>query len=307
MALSYFAKEATDVAVMEVGMGGRLDSTNVIMPLAAAITNISMEHQQYLGSRLMDIAFEKGGVIKEGIDVITGVTQPSVLDLYRSTCMEKGARLWRLGKDIRYRTTASGLHYYGPVRHMEGLSLALRGSFQSRNAAVALGVIELLSEKGFVIEDGHVRDGLKNTFWPGRMHLIAREPALVLDGSHNPGAIRTIVSTLDRDFSYRRLFVVVGIMADKDISAMLREIVPIADYVIYTRPVYDRAADPRILCEKAKGLGAACEVIPSLPSAIEKARELADSQDLILVCGSLFTVGEALTHLDPVTYKPDFF
>ncbi|NCO61670.1 MAG: bifunctional folylpolyglutamate synthase/dihydrofolate synthase [Deltaproteobacteria bacterium CG_4_8_14_3_um_filter_51_11] len=305
MALSFFAREHTDFAIMEVGMGGRLDSTNVINPIAAGITNVSMEHQQYLGSRLLDIAYEKAGVIKEGLEVIAGVTQPPVVDLYGRLSSEKGARLLRVGKDIRYRTTSSGLHYYGTDRRMEGLELSLKGSFQSRNAAISLGIIEVMGRKGFKLDEDHVRAGLKSTFWPGRLHVFSHEPALVLDGSHNPGAIRTVVSTLDKTFSYKRLILVMGIMADKDIGSMLKEIVPIADHVIYTRPVYERAADPKVLYEKARGLGAVGEVAADIPLALERAKALADSRDLILVCGSLFTVGEALTYLDPVAYCPD--
>lgn len=305
MALSYFQREKTDIAVMEVGMGGRLDSTNVITPLAAVITNISMEHQQYLGTRLMDIAFEKGGVIKEGIDVITGVTQPRVLDLYQRSCSEKGARLLRLGKEIRYRTTGNGLHYYGPLKRIEGIKPSLLGVFQSRNAAMAMGVLELLEEKGYPIKEEDIRKGFSNTYWPGRMQLVSSRPAIVLDGSHNPAAIRTVASTLDKTFSYKRLILVMGIMADKDIPAMLREIVPIADFVVYTRPVYARAADPEVLHEKARGFCVPCEKTQTISQALERARELAEPDDLILVCGSLFTVGEALTCLDPVRYAPD--
>ncbi len=305
MALSFFAREKTDFAIMEVGMGGRLDSTNVINPIAAGITNVSMEHQQYLGSRLLDIAYEKGGVIKKGVEVVTGVTQPSLVDLYGRIADEKGAKLLRIGKDIRYRTTTSGLHYYGTDRKMEGIELSLKGVFQSRNAAIALGILEIVEQKGFVVEEDHVREGLKSTFWPGRLQVFSTEPALVLDGSHNPGAIRTIVSTLDKTFSFKRLILVIGIMADKDIGSMLKEIVPISDYVIYTRPVYERAADPRVLYEKARGLGVSGEIASDIPLALARAKALADPKDLILVCGSLFTVGEALTHLDPVAYGPD--
>ncbi|MBW2144942.1 MAG: bifunctional folylpolyglutamate synthase/dihydrofolate synthase, partial [Deltaproteobacteria bacterium] len=134
LAITYFAREKTDIAIMEVGMGGRLDATNVILPLVSVITNISLEHQFFLGARLLDIAREKAGIIKKGIDLVTGATQPAVLGLFESLAKEKKAPFWRLGKDSRYRTTESGLHYYGRKRRLNGLSLGLKGDFQARNA-----------------------------------------------------------------------------------------------------------------------------------------------------------------------------
>ncbi|MCP4682960.1 MAG: bifunctional folylpolyglutamate synthase/dihydrofolate synthase, partial [Desulfobacterales bacterium] len=151
MALAYFARENTDIAIMEVGMGGRLDATNVITPLVSVITNISMEHRFFLGSRLLDIAGEKGGIIKESVDLITGATQPSVINLFESLAENKKAPSWRLGKDIRYRTSRSGFHYYGQKRRIKGLNMGPKGSFQVRNAALALATIERLEAKGFEI------------------------------------------------------------------------------------------------------------------------------------------------------------
>jgi dihydrofolate synthase/folylpolyglutamate synthase len=305
MALVYFARENTDVAIMEVGMGGRLDATNVITPLVSAITNISMEHQLFLGSRLLDIAGEKGGIIKEGIDVVTGVTQPAVISLFRSICKEKSAPLWRIGKDVRYRTTRSGLHYYGLKRRLNELRLGLKGYFQARNAALALAVIERLERNGFRISSEHIRKGLINTTWPGRMEVVAKKPTIVLDGAHNPAAIRALADCIRTEFKYRRLILVIGIMEDKEIGQLLRGIVPLSDYTIYTRPIYYRAASPEVLMSKASPLGKPGEAVPLLTDALDKAREMADPTDLIVVCGSLFTVGEAMTYFDPDTYKAD--
>ena len=305
MALIYFSRENTDVAVMEVGMGGRLDATNVITPLVSGITNISMEHQEFLGYRILDVAREKAGIIKEGVDVVTAATQPAVIKLLEAIAGEKGARLLRVGKDIRYRTTDIGLHYSGLNRNIKGLRPGLIGRLQARNAALALGIIECLEAKGITISSGDIREGLATTIWPGRMQVVERNPTIVVDGAHNPAAAKALADSITTEFEYRRMILVIGVMADKDIGKLLRAIVPLADHVIYTRPVYSRAADPQDLMAEAEPLGKPGEIAPLIAKALTRAKELADSRDLVVVCGSLFTVGEALAYIGPEIYKPD--
>ena len=307
MALIHFARENVDVAVMEVGMGGRLDATNVIDPLATVITNISLEHQDFLGQHLLDIAGEKAGILKPGVPLITGVTQPPVIRLYASLCREKGVPMTRLGRDVRYRSTERGLHYYGSKRVLRDVRPGLPGRFQARNAAVALAVVETLEDRGIRVEEPEIREGLARVSWPGRMQRMAESPAVVVDGGHNPRAVRALADAVPHAFSYRRLILVLGIMADKDIPAMLKEIVPMADVVVYTRPVYARAAAPETLAKAAaeNALQTPFEIAPELRQALDRAKEIADAEDLILVTGSLFTAGEALSLLDPVRYRPD--
>ena len=307
MALIYFAMEKTDISIMEVGMGGRLDATNVIKPVVSAITNISLEHQLFLGSRLIDIAGEKAGIIKGGVDLVTAATQPSVIRLFQSICRKKKAPFWRVGKDVHYRTSGKRLNYYGLKRKLTGLELGLKGKYQSRNATLALTVIEILERKGFKISSHDIMEGLKETTWPGRMHIVSREPVIVLDGAHNPNAIKELTESIKRDFTYRRLILVIGIMADKDIGKIIKKIVPIADYVIYTSPDYYRSASPENLKKEAFNLRKPGKIVPKIPDAIHTAKEMAKPDDLILVTGSLFTVGEALTYFDPKKYGTDDF
>jgi dihydrofolate synthase/folylpolyglutamate synthase len=179
------------------------------------------------------------------------------------------------------------------------------GRFQARNAALCLAVTELLEMKGYNISEQHVREGLKSTIWPGRMQIVSREPLIILDGAHNPSAIRELTSTLEHDFEYGRLILVLGVMEDKDIDRIIRRIVSMADYAIYTRPDYYRSADPADLKDAATSLGKPGEIVRKIPEALKRAKELADPQDMILVCGSFFTVGEALVTFDPQKYKPD--
>jgi dihydrofolate synthase / folylpolyglutamate synthase len=305
MALVYFAREKTDVAIMEVGMGGRLDATNIIHPLVSVITNISLEHQDFLGTSIREIAGEKAGIIKEGVDLVTGARRPSVVEQFRRLSREKRAPFWRIGEQIRYRTTASGLHYYGMDRRIHRLQLGLKGRFQAGNAALALAVAELLDRKGFPASGEHIRRGLLNVDWPGRMQVVSRDPDVLLDGAHNPGAARALASAVREEYPDRRLILVIGVMDDKDIREILRWIVPLGDHIIFTRPRYYRAATPERLMAEAASFTVSGEIIPALFPALERAITLATPSDLIVVCGSLFTVGEALSYFDPEKYSRD--
>jgi dihydrofolate synthase/folylpolyglutamate synthase len=305
IALTYFADENTDISVMEVGMGGRLDATNIIKPVVSAITNISLEHQAFLGPRLIDIAGEKAGIIKKGVDTVTAATQPSVIRLFEGMCTEKNAPFWRLGRDVRYRSTGSGLSYYGIKHTFRDLDVSLKGSYQKRNIALAIAIIELLEKKGFKISSKDIKEGLKETVWPGRMHLISESPLIVLDGAHNPAGIRGLAEAVDKAFSYKRLILIIGIMKDKDIGHMISRLVPMADYVICTSPEYYRSAESGDLMKIVYPHGRPVEAVPVISKAIERAKGMAGPQDMILITGSLFTIGEALTYFDPVKYRPD--
>jgi len=305
MGLIYFARQQVDIAVIEVGMGGRLDATNVIRPEVSVITNISFDHQAFLGNTLEEIAREKAGIIKRGIDLVTAATQPRVLELFRETCDKKKAPFWRVGENIRYRAAGNRINYYGFTRRLKHLELGLGGIYQHRNAALALSVIESLERKGLRVSEDHIRKGLKSAYWPGRLQVISKDPLLILDGAHNPGAIRCLSKAIRGEFRYNRLIAVLGVMADKDVRGVLRGIVPMADYVVFTRPEYYRAAAPEILMQEASSLGKPGEIQPTLAGALESAKRMANREDLILVTGSLFTVGETMAILDPETYKPD--
>ncbi|MGD9075295.1 MAG: cyanophycin synthetase, partial [Desulfobacteraceae bacterium] len=215
------------------------------------------------------------------------------------------ASLWRVGKDFRYRSNGSRFSYYGLRRHFKGLEVGLKGKFQNRNAALSLAVIELLERKGYAFSSHDMVEGLKDTEWPGRMQVVSQEPLIILDGAHNPKAIKELAHSVGSDFSYRRLILVIGVMEDKDIGKILKGILPMADYVFYTRPEYDRSASPERLMNEGSSLGKPGQIVPDISDALDMAREVASPKDMILVTGSLFTVGEAMTYFDPETYQPD--
>ncbi len=306
MALVYFARSKVDVAVIEVGMGGRLDATNIIRPLISVITNISREHREFLGKKITDIAREKAGIIKPGVDLATAVSQPGVIGMLKSLCQEKKTLFWRVGADVRYRRLAPGVMNYCGLKHQfQRLSLGVGGGFQYRNAALALLVLELLEEKGVGFSREAITQGFSDLLWPGRLEKLSSEPTIILDGAHNPFAMRSLARSIKEDFQFHQMILVLGIMADKDIRGMIREILPLADRVIYTRPAYYRAADPGYLMDTAGVCGKPGEVYLSVREAIDRARSLAGKKDLVLITGSLFTVGEAKTYFDPISYPAE--
>jgi dihydrofolate synthase/folylpolyglutamate synthase len=306
MALIYFCRSNVDIGIMEVGMGGRLDATNVITPMVSVITNIALDHQEFLGNHILDIAKEKGGIIKKGVAVVTGVTQPSIVRLFESRCKQRAAPFWRVGHHVRYRRLPSGLlGYYGLGKKLSNLRIGLDGRFQFRNAALALLTFEILETKGLAIPDEALRSGLADPSWPGRLETVSSDPTIILDGAHNPSAMRSLAYAIKSDFDFRQLILVLGIMGDKDIANVLKEILPLASRVIYTRAAYPRAADPQILMEQGKRFGKTGEVHVTIPAAIDRARNLADKRDLILITGSLYTVGEAKSCLDPENYPAE--
>jgi dihydrofolate synthase/folylpolyglutamate synthase len=206
---------------------------------------------------------------------------------------------------VRYRSTGSGLNYYGFKHTFRDLDVSLKGNYQKRNIALAIAIIELLEKKGFNISSKDIKEGLKETIWPGRLHLISEAPLIVLDGAHNPAGIRELAESIEKAFSYKRLILVIGIMKDKDIGHMISRLAPMADYVICTSPEYYRSADSADLMKIVYLHGRPVEAVPVISKAIERAKEMAKPQDMILITGSLFTIGEALTYFDPVKYKPD--
>ena len=305
MALVYFAESDTDLDIIETGMGGRLDATNLVQPLLTVITNISLEHQAYLGTSLGAITREKAGIIKPGIPVVSGVSQAKARHILQSVAAEEEAPLFLAGRDFRSRKTKTGLHYFGLRRHLNRLRLGLPGPHQAHNASLALAGMELLADQGISTDAESRRRGLEQARWPGRMHLLPGPPRILLDGAHNAAAVKSLAKALQQECTFSRLLLVIGIMEDKDAHTMLGSLLPLADRAIFTRPVYERAMDPVYLQALSSAWATPGDVIQPLGPALETARQWAGANDLIVVTGSLFTVGDALSYLDPVRYAPD--
>jgi dihydrofolate synthase/folylpolyglutamate synthase len=292
LAFLYFECRSVDIAVLEVGMGGRLDATNVVTPFVSVITNVSLEHTAYLGRSLAAIAEEKAGIIKSCGVCVTGATQPVVRAVIEKRCNERKARLYRKGKDIRVRPTGRGLFsYYGINKHFHNLSLALRGKHQIENAALSLGTVEVLSEKDFAIHDDAVAAGLKGVRWEGRLEVLNRNPLILVDGAHNPAAAVALSRFLSGDFSYERLILLFAALNDKNYRAMLQVLVPLADAVIVTKPDAERAVDPRDLADAVRPYTDQVWCVDDVQAAFERAMTLAGDGDAICVTGSFYLVG----------------
>ncbi len=298
MAFLYFGEEKVDIAIIEVGMGGRLDATNVLDPLSSLITSIAIEHREYLGNTLRKIAQEKGGIIKAGRPLFTTAHQPQVLAVLKEKCRELRSPCYVFGKDFRGRKQGtSAMAFQGRRNRWSDLRLGLAGSHQIHNASLALAGIESLIEGGWAIQEDHVRRGLISARWPGRLELLGRNPRVLLDGAHNSGAARVLQKALQDGFPRRKLLLVMGIMADKDIGPMMGYLLPLADRVILTRPRLDRAASLATLRLGAAPYQKPIVEIEEVGAAVEYALSHAGDEDLILITGSLFTVGEARSHL----------
>ncbi len=298
MAFLYFREKRVEVAVLEAGMGGRLDATNVINPLLCLITPICVEHQQYLGKTLIQIGKEKAGIIKPRRPLLTSARQPRVLSLFRQRCQELYSPFYAWGKDFSAKEVGPQvMHFKGLSHQWPRLFLGLAGSHQVINAALALAAAEVLMDSGFAIEEEHLRHGLAEVKWPGRLELIGEHPRILLDGAHNPAATRVLKNALQKGFPRRRLILVMGILADKEIPKMMADLVPLADLLILTRPRMERAAPLELLRARAscfqKPTAERAEVGQALGHALSEATD----GDLILVSGSLFTVGEARAYL----------
>jgi dihydrofolate synthase/folylpolyglutamate synthase len=300
MALYYFSQKMVDLAVLEVGLGGRLDSTNVIAPLLSVITNISKDHEAYLGRTILKIAGEKAGIIKEGRPLITAATQPQVLRFFSKTCREKGSPYFRVGKEFRYMLTEAGdFHYEGLHRKLWGLHLNLKGSHQVINATTALGAMEVLEDLGYPVSTDAMVEGLGEVDWPGRLEMINASPNVVLDGAHNPAGALVLKEALEKAFRYQRLILLIGVLKDKDFESMLHLLTPLADHIILTRPNNDRSASPSSLKRVLGKNGKRAEIIEDLKEAIEKGLSITGEKDLLCITGSLYTVGEARAYFRP--------
>lgn len=294
VAFVHFFHVKVDVAVLEVGMGGRLDATNVVKPFISVISNISLDHRTYLGNSLEAIAHEKGGIIKEKGFCITAAKQRRVIDVLENICLHKGAKLFRLGQDVRIKTKGNGVFSYkGFGETYRDLICPLVGRHQIENAALAIGAVEAMRGQGLDIGGGAIARGIRNTRWEGRLEILQHDPMVLVDGAHNPAGISALRDSLKSEFEYKRLILIFGVLDDKDYGSMLSRIVPLADHLIITRPQTDRALPPgKVEPVASRYTRQKIEVIDNSRAAMQRAVSLAGLSDLICVTGSLYLVGE---------------
>ena len=294
LAFEYFKRRGVEVAVVEVGLGGRLDSTNVIHPLVTVITNVDFDHQDYLGTTIEEIAREKAGVVKEHVPVVTGA-RGAALEIIREAADKTD--LYVLGEAFTYKKQDEQVMWYrGMQRTFEGLSLGLRGDHQLFNAALALCAVELLNAAGFTLNEAAIRQGLAAVQWPGRLELvrIPGKPLILLDGAHNPAGVRSLAAYLSTHFLDKKRILLFGVMKDKAFGEMLPELLPEVGHVILTKPEVGRAALPDDVARYAPG----ALVTSSVREALAEALKRACGDDLLIITGSFYTLGEARKLLD---------
>ena len=294
-ALYYFSRASLDLLVCEVGLGGRLDSTNVLDLGVDVITNIALDHTQHLGSTLEAIAAEKAGILKPDSVAITAA-QPPALAIIEAVAREHKIPLLRLGTEIQ--VAAIDKEWAGvqvtvttPADTYRDLRVPLLGLHQAENAALAVAAIDALRSRGWDISDGALRDGLARTHWPGRLEVIDRHPIVLVDGAHNPAGLERSLAAVRTLAKGRPLVIVFGVMKDKDLPAMLAQLRATEVPVIFSAIDWHRAAAPAQLAE---AFGDAAETADSAAAAISRARERVGADGLVLVCGSLYLVGEAI-------------
>jgi len=296
LAFQYFAEMAVDVSVIEVGLGGRFDATNVLTPMVSIITTVALDHRDYLGETIGAIAFEKAGIIKPGVPVVTGRLGAEAEAVVASVASTHGSAWSRLGADFRTEgDPCGGFAYRGLRRSCSDLRCPLPGRHQLDNAACALAALEHGARGGLYVPDSAVREGLAAVLWEGRLEHVEEAPSLVLDGAHNPAAAVAVAGYL-ADYRERhpgcRVILVVGMMRDKDQAGFFRAILSIADEVVLTQVPMDRAAAVQQL-RASLGEWAGPVHSAAVPAdALTLARRLAASSDLICVTGSLMLVGE---------------
>jgi dihydrofolate synthase/folylpolyglutamate synthase len=303
MALLYFAEQGTDAVVLETGMGGRLDATNVTPKLLSIITPIALDHCEYLGESVTRIAREKAGIISQGKPTVVSSQPEEAIEVIEQTCTVLGSALYSFGRHFSASWENSGLTYHGLEWNLAGLKPGIPGRYQAGNAATALCAAELLALDGFPIDRDVARAGLERAFWPGRMEMIGTSPRILLDGAHNPAGAAALVEGLS-EIHRERLIVIMGVMSNKDVEGILTPLLPLTERVLAVAPGMPLAFSSADLAERCASAGIHATDAGTVARALEIALREAGSEDLILVCGSLFTVGEARAILTSRKFEP---
>ena len=304
LALWYFGEKKPDYVILEVGMGGEIDSTNVVQPLISVLTRIGMDHMNYLGNSFEDIAGVKAGIIKRGAPVITSIQRPMVMKVIEKRASEKSVRCVVDGRDYSYEGSGQLLNYYGINKVFKSLFLALVGEHQHMNASTAIATCEMLEIiDGCKISEDAVRRGLAEVLWPGRMEMISENPKIVLDGAHNVDGMNALARALNSEkeglYKRERLILCFGMLADKEIDVAIKILAPLADEIVVTKPDSPRAGNWRHAAEEAeKYVGK--ENVFLVENPVEAAQiclKKMGRKDMMCVTGSLYMISVVREYL----------
>ncbi|MBI4726399.1 bifunctional folylpolyglutamate synthase/dihydrofolate synthase [candidate division TA06 bacterium] len=299
MAFLYFQEMRIDWAVLEVGLGGRLDCTNVVNPRVSVITNISHDHTEILGESLKEIAGEKAGIIRQDGLAVTSPQGAEALKVIMNRCRELNARLFQVGKDVIFKISEQNpehlsLDLAGTFGKLNSVELGLNGDFQAENAATAFAALRALQFRNQQVGDPAIRKGFKDISWPGRLQTVSRHPLIIIDGAHNDYSAYRLKKAVEILYPEKTRILVLGISANKDIGGIVSNLVPQSRVLVITKAKHSRAATPEAIRREAKKFAVPVIETETLCQALDRAKELAMPQDLVLVTGSLFLAGETL-------------
>ena len=298
LAFQHFCDEKVDFAVIETGLGGRLDSTNVLEPEVVAITNVEIDHTHYLGSSLPKIAFEKAGIVHHGAPVVTATDHPEALEVIREKCREMRAPLYVHGDDFNHTIEPvefplQRMSFFSPLGELRDLLIPLAGSYQGENAAMSAMICLILKERYPQITEEAIRDGFAATTWPCRFELLRTNPPTIVDGGHNPSAASRVREEIERAFPGKQIILVLAVSGDKDAAGIASVLSPLAAKVIVTTYGLTRAMPAEKLYEIARRFSDNCVMEPNLKAALANADSSAGHNSLVLIAGSLYIAGEA--------------
>ncbi len=298
MALMYFAAQKVDLVLLEVGLGGAIDSTNVVTPLISVITNVGIDHMDYLGSTYEEIAQVKAGIIKPESVTITAASRPEVLKVIREKAKSVRSPLWVVGEDVQWESGRQNeleqeFNLSGLKEEYSKLRIRMVGDHQFINAATAVTVCETLKyDYGFKIDKEDIYKGLGKAFWPGRLELLSLEPKVLIDGAHNVDGARSLAKSLNL-FSRKRLIMCLGMLGDKEREKVVELLVPLADEVIVTKPNSPRAENWEYLAEMIREKGKPVTLIEEPAQAVEEGLSRLETGDMLCVTGSLYMIADA--------------
>ena len=297
LAFLYFQRQKVDVAVLEVGLGGRLDATNVVVPTVSVITSLSYDHTQILGETLAEIAREKAGIIKPTVPVVVAPQKYEAQQVIEEVAAERSATLIQVGKYYGYAPLEHSLERQSlqvwkdaDLKRAEHLEIPLLGVHQVENAATAYAALQVFSERALPVSGEAIRKGFSETNWPGRFEVLQRQPAVVVDSAHNRDSALRLRQTLDDYFPGVPVVLVFGASEDKDIEGIFAELSPRIEQVVATKSFHPRAIDPQRLVEVASQFGKPTKIVPDIPEAVEEALRLAGNGQMVLATGSIFVV-----------------
>ncbi len=301
LAYAYFNGRGVEFQVLETGLGGRLDATNVVKPGIGVITSISYDHTEVLGSTLTQIATEKAGIIKPGSILVSSPQFPEAMAVIEGVCRERGVKLVKVGSDVTWRRKAfSSEGQSFQVKGLRGkynLTLPLLGEYQLENAATAVAAVEVLAERGVVVGAEGIASGLAQVHWPGRLQVLRRKPWFIVDCAHNAYSAKRLAEALRAYFDFERAVLILGVSSDKDIRGMVAELAPLFPIVMVTSTHHPRALEPIRLAAEFSKRGIRAEVVENVASVVELALGKAKAGDLICATGSIFIVAEVMEYL----------